>query len=177
MIFTETALRGAWIIDIAAIADERGFFARMWAPDEFNGRGLNPTLAQCNMAFNRAKGTIRGMHFQRPPYEETKIIRCTRGAIYDVIIDLRPDSPTFCRWSSVELTDDNRRMLYVPPGFAHGYQTLTDETETYYHVSAPYSRDHATGVRWNDPSFDIRWPLGDPAIISAQDRAWPDFRI
>jgi dTDP-4-dehydrorhamnose 3,5-epimerase len=173
--FTETALAGAWIIDIDRIDDERGFFARTFAPDELTARGLDPTLAQCNMAFNRRKGTIRGLHFQRAPFDETKIIRCTRGAVCDVILDLRPDSSTFRRWVALELTADNRRMLYVPSGLAHGYQTLTDEAETYYHVSAAYSAAHAAGVRWNDPAFAIDWPLGKPTVISARDRHWPDF--
>lgn len=174
MTFTETPLEGAWIIDIARIEDERGFFARTWSPDEFAARGLDPTLAQCNVAWNHRRGTIRGMHFQRSPMEEVKIVRCTRGAILDTIIDLRPGSPTYCQWISVELTEDNRRMLYIPFGFAHGYQTLVDGVETYYHVSAAYSPEHASGVRWNDPRFGLRWPL-EPTVISARDRDWPDF--
>jgi dTDP-4-dehydrorhamnose 3,5-epimerase len=174
MKFTETPLLGAWIIDIARFEDERGFFARTWAPEEFTARGLDPSLAQCNIAWNHRRGTIRGMHFQREPVQEVKIVRCTRGAILDVIVDLRPESRTFCRWTSVELTEDNRRMLYIPFGFAHGYQTLTDGVETYYHVSAPYSPVHASGVRWNDVRFGIEWPL-EPTVISTRDIAWPDF--
>jgi dTDP-4-dehydrorhamnose 3,5-epimerase len=174
MTFTETPLEGAWIIDIARLEDERGFFARTWSPDEFAARGLDSTLAQCNVAWNHRRGTIRGMHFQRAPMQEVKIVRCTRGAILDTIIDLRPGSPTFCQWISVELTEDNRRMLYIPFGCAHGYQTLVDGVETYYHVSAPYSPEHASGVRWNDPRFGLRWPL-EPTVISARDRDWPDF--
>jgi dTDP-4-dehydrorhamnose 3,5-epimerase len=174
MTFTETPLEGAWIIDIARIEDERGFFARTWSPDEFAARGLDSTLAQCNVAWNHRRGTIRGMHFQRAPMQEVKIVRCTRGAILDTIIDLRPGSPTFCQWISVELTEDNRRMLYIPFGCAHGYQTLVDGVETYYHVSAPYSPEHSSGVRWNDPRFGLRWPL-EPTVISARDRDWPDF--
>ena len=174
MTFTETPLEGAWIIDIDRIEDERGFFARAFSPDEFAARGLDSTLAQCNVAWNHRRGTIRGMHFQRAPMQEVKIVRCTRGAILDTIIDLRPGSPTFCQWISVELTEDNRRMLYIPFGCAHGYQTLVDGVETYYHVSAPYSPEHASGVRWNDPRFGLRWPL-EPTVISARDRDWPDF--
>ncbi len=174
MTFTETPLKGAWIIDIARIEDERGFFARTWAPEELTAHGLDPTLAQCNVAWNHRRGTIRGMHFQRAPMQEVKIVRCTRGAILDVIIDLRPESPTFCRWTSVELTDDNRRMLYIPFGFAHGYQTLVDGVETYYHVSAAYSPAHSSGVRWNDPRFGVSWPL-EPTLISPRDTDWPDF--
>ncbi len=175
MTFAETVLAGAWIIDIHRIEDDRGFFATTFAPDELTARGLDPTLAQCNLAFNRRKGTIRGLHFQRAPFEEAKIIRCTRGAVCHVILDLRPRSPTRRRWVAVELTADNRRMLYVPPGMAHGYQTLTDEAETYYHVSARYSPAHAAGVRWDDPAFAIAWPLGPPSVISPRDRDWPDF--
>ncbi len=174
MTFTETPLKGAWIIDIARFEDERGFFARTWAPEELTARGLDPTLAQCNVAWNHRRGTVRGMHFQRAPMQEVKIVRCTRGAILDVIIDLRPESPTFCQTASVELTDENRRMLYIPFGFAHGYQTLVDGVETYYHVSAPYSPAHAAGVRWNDPRFGIQWPL-EPTAISSRDTEWPDF--
>ena len=174
MTFTELPLKGAWIIDIVRIEDERGFLARTWAPEEFTSRGLDSTVAQCNVAWNSRRGTLRGLHFQRAPWQETKIIRCTRGAMLDVIVDLRPESPTFREWASVELTADNRRMLYIPIGFAHGYQTLVDGVETYYHVSAPYSAAHASGVRWNDPRFGIRWPI-DPTVMSDRDTAWPDF--
>jgi dTDP-4-dehydrorhamnose 3,5-epimerase len=174
MTFTETPLKGAWIIDLVRIEDERGFLARTWAPEEFTRRGLDPTVAQCNVAWNRRRGTLRGLHFQRAPWQENKIVRCTRGALIDVIVDLRPESPTFCQWASVELTDENRRMLYIPVGFAHGYQTLVDGVETYYHVSAPYSAEHASGVRWNDPRLGIQWPL-EPTVMSARDTAWPDF--
>jgi dTDP-4-dehydrorhamnose 3,5-epimerase len=174
MTFTETPLKGAWIIDIVRIEDERGFLAPVWTAEALRQQGLDPTLAQCTLAWNHRRGTIRGMHFQRAPMQETKIVRCTRGAMLDVIVDMRPDSPTFCEWASVELTAENRRMLYIPIGFAHGYQTLVDGVETYYHVSAPYSGAHASGVRWNDPRFGIRWPL-EPTVISDRDTAWPDF--
>jgi dTDP-4-dehydrorhamnose 3,5-epimerase len=143
-------------------------------PAEFTRRGLDPTVVQCNVAFNRQRGTIRGMHFQRAPFEEVKIVRCTRGAIFDVVIDLRRNSPSYGKWFSAELTEGNRRMLYVPPGVAHGYQTLTDNTEAYYHVSAAYSPAHASGVRWNDPQFGIEWPL-DVTVMSARDIEWPDY--
>lgn len=174
MTFTEMPLKGAWIIDIVRIEDERGFFARTWAPADLTSRGLDPTLVQCNVAWNHRRGTIRGMHFQRAPMQETKIVRCTRGAMFDVIVDMRPESPTFCQWVSVELTDENRRMLYIPFGFAHGYQALVDGVEASYHVSAPYSSAHASGVRWDDPRLGIQWPL-EPTVISARDMAWPDF--
>jgi dTDP-4-dehydrorhamnose 3,5-epimerase len=174
MKFTETPLQGAWLIDIEPFEDARGFFAVTWTPDAFTSRGLDPALVQCNLAFNHRRGTIRGMHFQREPFAEVKIVRCTRGRIFDVVIDLRPDSASHGKWFSAELSEDNRRMLYVPPGFAHGYQTLTDDTEAYYHVSAPYSPTHALGVRWNDPRFGVRWPLA-VSEISARDAEWPDF--
>jgi dTDP-4-dehydrorhamnose 3,5-epimerase len=174
MNFTETPLAGAFIIDVQVIEDERGFFARTWAAEEFQRRGIDPTLFQCNLAWNKRKGTLRGMHFQRPPFQEVKIVRCTRGAVLDVIIDLRRDSPTFRQWTSVELDADSRRMLYVPKGLAHGYLTLTDDVEVYYHVSAQYEPTHATGVAWNDRAFGISWPF-PPTVISEKDRGWPPF--
>jgi dTDP-4-dehydrorhamnose 3,5-epimerase len=175
MLFTETPLAGAFIIDIVALEDERGFFARTWSADELTKRGLDTALVQCNIAWNPLKGTLRGMHFQRAPYEEVKIVRCTRGALFDVIIDLRPSSPTFRQSTSVELTADSRRMLYVPKGFAHGYITLTDDVEAHYHVSAPYVPACADGVAWDDPAFGIAWPMA-PVVISARDRGWPRFK-
>ena len=174
MLFTEAPLKGAFIIDIAPIEDDRGFFARTWAPEEFERRGLDPTLAQCNASWNRTKGTLRGMHLQTDPFSEVKIVRCTHGALLDVIVDLRKSSPTYRQWTSVELTAMNRRALYVPKGFAHGYITLTDNVEAYYHVSTPYSPPHSSGVRWNDPAFGITWPFA-PSVISEKDRTWPDF--
>lgn len=174
MNFTETALQGAYIIDIKRIEDERGFFARGWGQDEFSALSLNPNTAQLNIAFNHKRGTLRGMHFQKAPREEAKVIRCTKGAIYDVIIDLRQDSPTRGQWVGVELTEENRRMLYAPEGFAHGYQTLADNTEIYYHTSQFYAPELATGVRFDDPVFGIAWP--DPVhVISHQDRNWPPY--
>ena len=174
MRITETPLTGAVIIDPEPIHDERGFFARTWAPDLFEQRGLDPTVVQCNLSWNKTKGTLRGMHFQTEPYAEVKIVRCTRGRFLDVIIDLRLESPTFCQPFSIELSAESRRMLYIPKGFAHGYITLEDDVEAYYHVSAPYSPAHATGVRWNDPAFGINWPM-TPTVISDKDRQWPDF--
>lgn len=175
MIFTQTELKDAYIIDIERRSDERGFFARTWCAQEFAQHGLVATIAQANMSYNARKGTLRGMHFQRAPHAEVKIVRCTRGAIYDVIIDLRPDSPTFKRWIGVELTQDNQRMLYVPEGFAHGFQALTDDTETAYNVSAFYTPGAEGGVRYNDPAFDIQWPL-PVSVISEKDANWPDFQ-
>ncbi len=172
MTFTESRIPGAWIIDVTPIHDDRGLFAMTWRPDEFTKRGMDPSLAQCNLAFSRKKGTLRGMHFQRAPHAQAKIIRCTRGALLDVIVDLRPESPAYCQWEAVELTAENRRMLYMPEGIAHGYLTLADETEAYYHASAPWDPTAEGGDRWNDPAFAIEWPF--PAeVISDKDRAWP----
>lgn len=175
MIFTETELKGAYVIKPERIEDERGFFARSWSASEFGGRGLEARVAECNISFNRRKGTLRGMHFQLAPHAQVKIVRCTTGAIYDVIIDLRADSPTFKRWAGVELTAENRLTLYVPEGFAHGFQTLTNDTEIHYQMSALYAPESARGVRWNDPAFGVRWPPVDERIIIERDGAYPDF--
>jgi dTDP-4-dehydrorhamnose 3,5-epimerase len=176
MIFTETELPGAYLIDLEPRTDERGFFARAWCRREFEEHGLSPELVQCNVAYNRLAGTLRGMHFQIPPRPEAKLVRCTRGAIYDVIVDLRPQSPTYMDWIGVELNDENRRMLYVPEGIAHGYQTLLSGTETFYQVSEYYTPEAEGGVRWDDPAFSITWPDAERRIISAKDQAWPDYR-
>jgi dTDP-4-dehydrorhamnose 3,5-epimerase len=176
MIFSETALPGAYVIDLERIEDERGFFARAWCERELTEHGLETRIAQSNVSFNKHKGTLRGMHFQRPPHQETKLIRCIRGGLFDVIIDLRPDSTGYKRWMGVELTADNRRMLYVPRGFAHGFQTLEDDTETFYMVSEFYTPEAEGGVRWDDPAFTVEWPLGPPTEISEKDQQWPDFR-
>lgn len=169
MIFTETKLKGAYIVDIERFEDERGFFARSWCRDEFARRGLNPGLVQCNISHNRLKGTVRGMHFQAAPHREAKLVRCTMGGIFDVIIDLREDSATFRQWTGVELSARNRRMLYVPEDFAHGFQTLEDDSEVFYQMSEAYYPECARGVRWDDPAFGIEWPLSE-AVISARDR-------
>ena len=174
MKFSPTALAGACIIDIEPVPDERGFFARNWCREEFARHGLNPDLAQCSISFNKKRGTLRGMHYQAKPHEETKVVRCTRGAIYDVIVDLRPASPTFRKWIAVELSADNRRMLYIPVGLAHGFQSLTDDTEVFYQISAPYHPESARGVRWDDPAFGIEWPVAE-RVISDKDRQYPDF--
>lgn len=175
MIFTETPLRGAFVIEPELVDDARGLFARTWCQREFASQGLQAHIAQCSTSFSSRKGTLRGMHFQAPPFAETKIIRCTRGAIYDVIIDLRPDSPTVTRHLAVVLSAGNRKMLYVPRGFAHGFQTLEPDTEVSYQMSEFYSPDHARGVRWDDPAFGIRWPDDDRTILE-RDRTYPDFR-
>jgi dTDP-4-dehydrorhamnose 3,5-epimerase len=174
MKFTETELKGAFIINVERLEDERGFFARTWCRQEFETHGLNPGLAQCNISYNRKRGTLRGMHYQAAPHEEAKLVRCTRGAIYDVIIDLRPGSQTFKRWAGLELNEHNRRMLYIPEGFAHGFLTLRDDTEVFYQMSVPYSAEHARGVRWNDPAFGIQWPE-EVSIISDKDSRLTDF--
>jgi len=175
MIFEETKLAGALLVDIERREDERGFFARTWCADEFADHGLVNTFVQANVSWNAAKGTLRGMHFQHPPHAETKLVRCTRGAIYDVIVDLRGDSETFKQWLGVELTADNRRALFVPEGFAHGYQTLLPASEVIYQVSAAYAPAAEGGVRWDDPAFAIQWPERGDALLSDKDRSWPDF--
>lgn len=174
MKFTELPLEGAYLIEIKLLEDERGFFARNWCRDEFDERGLKTEIAQCSTSFNRKKGTLRGMHYQAQPHEETKIVRCTRGSVYDIIVDIRPFSPTYKKWLSFELTADNRKSLYIPAGFAHGFQTLEDETELFYQISEPYRAELARGIRWNDPAFDFRWPI-ESLIISERDRSFPDF--
>ena len=172
MIFTETALKGAFIIEPELICDERGFFAGTWSADEFVARGLNPRIVQGNISFNKQRGTLRGMHYQTKPYEEAKLVRCTAGAIYDVIVDLRANSQTVRKWVAVELTSRNRRMLYVPEGFAHGFQTLEDNTEVAYKISESYHPESARGLRWDDPVLGINWPLPISAI-SERDRTHP----
>jgi len=175
MIFEKTALAGAFIIEIEKREDERGFFARAWCQEEFEAHGLNTRWVQANLAFSKKKGTLRGLHFQVGPYEEIKLMRCIRGAIYDVILDLRSESPTYMQWLGVELTADNHKMLYVPEGFAHGYQSLADNTEVFYPVSQFYTPGSERGVRWNDPAFGIEWPVTQNAILSEKDKSWPDF--
>ena len=174
MIFTPTSLRDAYVIEMQPLEDERGFFGRSFCQREFEKHGLNPRVAQCNLSYNKKRGTLRGMHYQPKPYEEAKLVRCTCGAIYDVIIDLRPTSPTFMQWVAVELTASNRRMLYIPEGFAHGFQTLEDNTEVFYQMSEFYVPESARGVRWDDPAFSIQWPDTDQKI-SERDQNFADF--
>lgn len=174
MIFQETKLKGAYIVDIERREDDRGFFARTWCRREFEAHGLNPRLAQCSISFNAKRGTLRGMHYQGRPFEEAKLVRCTMGSLCDVIVDLRPDSPTFKNHLSVVLTAESRTMLHVPDGFAHGFLTLEDDTEVHYQISQFHAPDHARGFRWNDPTFGISWPA-DVKIISERDRNYPDF--
>ena len=176
MIFTKTNVKGAYILDLEKLEDERGFFARSWCRREFEAHGLNPQLVQCNISFNARRGTMRGMHYQAKPFEEAKLIRCTMGSIYDVIVDIRPDSPSFKQYLGVFLTPGNYKMLYVPEGFAHGFLTLEDNTEVFYQMSEFYAPDHARGFRWNDPVFGIEWPA-NVQVISDRDRDYPDFNV
>jgi len=175
MIFAETRLRGAYVLDLERREDDRGFFARAFCQREFEAHGLKPLIAQANIAWNPRAATLRGMHFQYPPAGETKLVRCTRGAILDVIVDLRPESPTYMESVSVELNEDNRRALYVPERFAHGYQTLVDRTETSYQVGEFYAPGLEGGLLWSDPDLGLDWPL-PVKEISAKDRAWPLLR-
>ncbi len=174
MLFTETQLTGAYIIEIEKLKDNRGFFARSWCQNEFEKHGLNARIVQANVSYNKKKGTMRGMHYQKAPYEETKLVRCTRGAIYDVIIDLRPTSPTFTQWIGVELTAGNYKMLFVPENFAHGFQTLTDDSEVIYQVSQFYTPGSESGIRWDDPAFKINWPV-EIQVISDKDKSWSNY--
>lgn len=174
MIFHETALKSAFIIEPERKEDARGFFARTWCVEEFSSHELNSKLVQCSISYNKKKGTLRGMHYQEAPHEEVKLVRCTMGAIFDVIIDLRPDSHTYANHFSVVLSEANRHMLYIPEGMAHGFQTLEDGTEVLYQMSHRYEGGSARGVRWNDPLFGISWPP-DNRIISERDQQYPDF--
>jgi dTDP-4-dehydrorhamnose 3,5-epimerase len=176
LIFRETKLPGAFVIEPERHEDERGFFARTFCREEFAARGLNLHIAQCNISFNKRQGTLRGMHYQVPPFAEAKLVRCTAGAIFDVIIDLRESSVTFRQHSAVELSAETGKMLYVPEGFAHGFQTLLDDTEVFYQMSNPYVPECARGVRWNDPSFGIGWPSAVRTILE-RDRNFPDFPV
>jgi len=170
--FAEAPLPGAYLVDLAPVSDERGFFARSYCPEEFAAHGLGAPLSQCSVSYNERRGTLRGMHYQIAPHEEHKLVRCTAGAIFDVIIDMRPASSHFRRWFGTELNAQNRRALFIPPGFAHGFVTLSDQTEVFYMIAAAHSAAHARGVRWNDPAFGIEWPL-QPSVIAARDAQYP----
>ena len=177
MQFEHTDIPGVLVVTPDIFADERGLFVRAWMPDEFAARGLDTRIAQGSLAVTHKRGSIRGLHYQAAPFQETKIVRAVRGSIFDVAVDLRRDSPTFRRWVGAELSAENRRLMYLPEGVAHGYQTLTDDAEVFYFVSAPYSPDHARGVRWDDPAFGIVWPLGSPTSINDRDASYPDLAI
>lgn len=172
MNFRELSLKGAWLIEPQKLEDERGFFARVFCIEEFRLHGLKANLVQCNISQNQRQGTLRGLHYQAPPHAEVKTVRCTRGAIFDCIVDLRPNSPTYLEWVGVELSDENRCILYVPEGFAHGYQSLTDDSEVFYQTTAAYCKEAERGLRYDDPAIKIRWPLAISAI-SEKDRGIP----
>ena len=174
MIFRETCLKGCYLLELEKISDQRGGFSRSFCTEEFKSHGLNPTILQCNISFNHRKGTVRGMHFQKAPKAEAKLVRCTKGAIYDVALDLRADSPTYCQWIGVDLKEDNGRMLYIPEGFAHGFQSLIDDTEVFYQMSESYSPEHSAGVKWDDSCFGIEFPL-EITCISEKDLSYSDF--
>jgi dTDP-4-dehydrorhamnose 3,5-epimerase len=175
MIFTPVPLRGAFVLELELVEDQRGFFARTFCAEEFAEHGLDTNFVQCSTSFNKRKDTLRGMHFQVPPRAETKLIRCTKGAIFDVMIDLRADRETYCRWFATELTETNRLMHYIPKGFAHGFQTLEDDTEVAYQMSEYYSIEHSRGVRWDDPVFAIEWPPASGRVISEKDLGYDEF--
>ena len=162
------------MVDLEPVHDERGFFSRSWCSKTFEERGLDCNLVQCNVSYNGARGTLRGMHYQLPPHGEPKLVRCVRGAIFDVIVDLRSGSSTFSHWTSVELNQENRRAIYIPDGFAHGFMTLSDDVEVFYQMSTGFVPDSAAGIRWNDPAIAIRWP-NQPVCISEKDQNYPDF--
>jgi len=175
MKFTETPIKGAYIIEVNRIGDDRGYFGRLWCQKEYEEHGLVANICQSNIGVSKSAGTLRGLHYQTAPHQEVKIVRCSRGAMFDVILDLRPDSPTFKQWFGLELTEDNASMLYVPEGCATGYQTLKDDTEIYYHATEFYHPESARGVRYDDPAFNIQWP-GKITTISENDTSWPDFK-
>ena len=174
MIFTETILKNAYVIELEKREDHRGFFARTWDKKEFEEHNLNSNLVQCNVSFSKKCGTLRGMHYQKKPFEESKVIRCVKGKIFDVIIDLRSSSSTFKKWFGVELTEENYKMLYVPEGFAHGFQTLEDNSEIIYQVSEFYTPNSELGIHWNDPAFNITWPI-EEKTITEKDNSWKLF--
>lgn len=176
MQITALDLPGAYLVDLATIADDRGFFARSFCAEEFAAAGLDPHIAQCSISHNRRRGTLRGLHYQASPFEEAKLVRCTAGSIFDVIVDLRRDSPTRGRWAAAELSAENRRALYIPRGFAHGFQALEDDCEVFYQISVPYHPESSRGIRWNDPEIGIIWPLPDEIVISSRDRQLPLLR-
>jgi dTDP-4-dehydrorhamnose 3,5-epimerase len=175
MRFTELEIAGVYLIELEPHVDERGFFARTFCVREFEEYGLNTTIAQCSTSFNARRGTLRGLHYQVAPHEEAKVVRCTSGAIFDVVVDVRASSPTYAQWRSAELSARNRRMLYIPPGVAHGFQTIENDSEVYYQISTEYAVDASRGIRWDDPTLAIRWPLGENRIISQRDASFPLF--
>jgi len=174
MKFYETKLKGAYIIEIEKLEDERGFFARTWDFEEFSKIGLNNDISQCSISFNLKKGTLRGLHYQIEPFSEIKIISCIRGKIFDVIVDLRKDSATFKQWTNFEISQNDYKFVYIPKGFAHGFQTLEENTIISYQISQSYKPEYARGIRWDDKTFNIKWPISQP-VISEKDRSWKFF--
>lgn len=177
MKFKETKLKGAFVIELEKHEDERGFFARSWCMKEFEEHGLNTNIVQCNISYNKKKGTVRGMHFQKSPYEEAKTVSCIKGSVYDVIVDLRKESPTYMEWYAVELSTANFKMLYVPERFAHGFQTLTDDTLVYYQMSGFFYPESSGGILWDSKSLNIKWPIDTDITVSQKDREFPDMGI
>ncbi|MEX1027500.1 MAG: dTDP-4-dehydrorhamnose 3,5-epimerase [Candidatus Paceibacterota bacterium] len=176
MIFQPTKLEGVYVIETERLEDDRGFFGRTWCQQEFAARGLNSQVNQASISFNKRRGTLRGLHYQEAPHGEIKLVRVTRGAIFDVVVDLRPESPTFKQWTAVELDQDNRLSLYIPDGFAHGFETLSDNAEVLYQISTPYVASSVRGVRWNDPAFGIQWPI-DVSVMAPRDRDYADCNL
>jgi len=177
VVFVETKLQGVYIIEAERREDARGFLARTFCQREFEAHGLNPRVAQCSTSFNKRKGTLRGIHYQVAPYAEVKVVRCTAGIIYDVALDLRPDSPTYKEWVGIELTEENRRAIYIPAGCGHGFQTIVDDSEVYYQISEFYYPEFARGIRWDDPAFGVQWPLREGVTLSDKDRSYPDYLL
>jgi dTDP-4-dehydrorhamnose 3,5-epimerase len=175
MLFTETPLNGAFVVDLEKRGDDRGFFARAFCVEEFKKQGLNPTVVQANISGSTKKGTLRGLHYQTAPMAEVKFIRCIKGSVFDVLVDLRPESPSFKKWYGVELSARNQKAVYIPEGFAHGHQTLEPDSQIMYLVSQVYSPEHERGVRYDDPAFRILWPL-EPTVMSPKDKSWPYFK-
>ena len=175
MKFTALTVAGSYLVEPEVMADERGFFSRTFCRDEFVEHGLNPGLVQCSVSFNRHSGTLRGMHYQKPPHEEAKLVRCTSGSIFDVVLDLRPQSASYLSWEGIQLSADNHKAVYIPAGCAHGFLTLKDGSEVFYQMSESYHPESAAGVRWDDPAFGIEWPMTDP-IISDRDRTYPAWQ-
>jgi dTDP-4-dehydrorhamnose 3,5-epimerase len=174
VIFTALRLPGAYAIEPEPAADDRGFFARLWCAKEFSDRGLRTDFMQSSISSNRRRGTLRGLHYQLPPHAEAKLVRCIRGAAFDCVVDLRPESPTYLQWHAIELTAENGRAVYIPEGIAHGFQTLADNTELLYEITAPFAPESARGLRWNDTALSIKWPLDEP-ILSSRDRSYPNY--
>jgi dTDP-4-dehydrorhamnose 3,5-epimerase len=175
MNFIKTGIEGLYVVELNKLGDERGFFARAWCENEFAEKNLTSRMVQANTSYSKNKGTLRGLHYQVSPHEEAKLMRCVKGAILDVAVDLRPDSKTYKKWFGIELTESNRRMLFIPEGFAHGYQTLVEDTETFYMSSAFYASEAERGLRWNDPAIAIKWPITENLNITDKDRSWSDI--